>query len=587
MSLFDPQGFLAPILVHGRILMQDMWRSCIDWDEEIGELEFRKWKQWVEMLAYVYKLSIPRWYFHGAPSTSLGDIQLHIFTDASEQAYGCVGRFVRNCQRKKNNKPIYTLRATEAQKRLIRRNMVSTIVPIMTEEYEQAEILLFRIAQKDHYLNELKILKRSEEAKKHFIEHTSPIYNADPFLDEDGVIRMNGRTAKATHVPYDTRFPVILPNQHAITTLLLRNYHERYGHANRETVVNEVRQRFYIPFLRSSIDKITKSCQHCKTRKCQPRYPRMANLPEQRLTPFVHPFGNVGIDYLGPIDVINARRVEKRYVAVFTCLVTRAVHLEVAHSLSTEACIMAIRRFVCRRGPPVEIFSDNGTNFQGASNELKKQIADIQIDCATTFTDSHTKWNFNPPSAPHMGGVWERMVRSVKEGLQALNDGRKLNDEILTTVLLEVENLINSRPLTYMPQNSSDNVALTPNHFLIGSSAGKKDRMGPLPDPAEVLRNTYKRSTQLAERMWNRWLKKYLPTLNQRTKWIKHSCQLRVGDLVFIAEGPRKAWMRAIVEEVFPASDGTIRQAVVRTAQGKYLKRPVVKLAVLETDLDH
>uniref|UniRef100_A0A182NAH7 DUF5641 domain-containing protein n=1 Tax=Anopheles dirus TaxID=7168 RepID=A0A182NAH7_9DIPT len=164
---------------------------------------------------------------------------------------------------------------------------------------------------------------------------------------------------------------------------------------------------------------------------------------------------------------------------------------------------MDIRRFVCRRGSPVEIFSDNGTNFQGAN-------------CATIFTDSHTKWN--PHLRPLMGGVWERMVR-VKVGLQALNDGRKLNDEILTTVQLEAEICINSGPLTYMPQNSSEKETLTPNHFLIGSSAGKKDRMGPPLDPVEALRNTYKRSMQLAKRMWDRWFKEYLPTLNQRTKW--------------------------------------------------------------------
>uniref|UniRef100_A0A0E4C795 Integrase catalytic domain-containing protein n=1 Tax=Anopheles gambiae TaxID=7165 RepID=A0A0E4C795_ANOGA len=129
----------------------------------------------------------------------------------------------------------------------------------------------------------------------------------------------------------------------------------------------------------------------------------MAPLPEQRLTPFLRPFTNVGVDYLGPIDIINARRHEKRYVAVFTCLVTRAVHLEVAYSLSTESCIMAIKRFVCRRGPPADIYSDNGTNFQGASNELKRQMKELNLTCAATFTDTHTKWIFNPPSAPHLG----------------------------------------------------------------------------------------------------------------------------------------------------------------------------------------
>ena len=129
---------------------------------------------------------------------------------------------------------------------------------------------------------------------------------------------------------------MILPSQHTITSLLLGHYHERHAHANRETVVNEIRQRFYIPFLRAAVDRAMKSCRHCKVKKCKAQNPRMAQLPEQRLTPFLRPFTNVGVDYLGPIDVTNARRNEKRYVAVFTCLTTRAVHLEVAHSLSTS-----------------------------------------------------------------------------------------------------------------------------------------------------------------------------------------------------------------------------------------------------------
>ena len=259
-------------------------------------------------------------------------------------------------------------------------------------------------------------------------------------------------------------------------------------------------------------------------------------------------------------------------------------HDTTAHSLSTESCIMAIRRFVSRRGPPTEIFSDNGTNFQGASNELKKQMMNVNLTCATTFTDAHTKWNFNPPSAPHMGGVWERLVRSVKEGLIALDDGRRLNDELLLTVLTDVEHLINSRPLTNMPQESADREALTPNHFILGSSAGTKEKLRTIPDLA--LRSSYQRMIILSEAMWNRWLKEYIPTLNRRTKWLKPCKQHQIGDICFITEGPRKEWLRAIVEETFPGKDGIVRQALVRTATGKMLKRPTVKLAVIDVEVD-
>uniref|UniRef100_A0A182NQB9 Integrase zinc-binding domain-containing protein n=1 Tax=Anopheles dirus TaxID=7168 RepID=A0A182NQB9_9DIPT len=354
------------------------------------------------------------------------------------------------------------------------------------------------------------------------------------------------------------------------------DYHHRFGHANRETVVNELRQRFFIKHLRAYVFSVMKDCQTCKIRKCQPVSPRMAPLPEARLTPHIRPFSTVGIDYLGPLEVVNARRKEKRYVAVFTCLVTRALHLEVAHGLSTEACIMAIRRFRYTRT----------TNFIGANNELRKQIAANHYSSADSFTDTHTTWRFNPPSAPHMGGVWERMVRSVKEAMNAFNDGGRLNDEILLTALADSESLINSRPLTYMPHASSDSEALTPNHFILGSSTEKKEQVRVLPHPAEALRNSYKRATELTDHFWDRLLKEYVPTLHRRSKWVDEGQQLEIRSLVFITEGAREEWLRAKVEEIFPGSDGRIRQAIVRTAHGKRLKRPVVKLAKIEAEID-
>lgn len=269
-------------------------------------------------------------------------------------------------------------------------------------------------------------------------------------------------------------------------------------------------------------------------------------------------------------------------MAVFTCLVTRAVHLEVAHNLSTDSCVMAIRRFVRRRGPPIEIFSDNGTNFVGANNELVKQIKTINSECAETFTDARTKWSINPPSAPHMGGVWERMVRSVKEAIRALDDGRKLNDEILMTVLAEAEGFINSRPLTYMPQESADSEAITPNHFLLGNSSGAQDPLRTPVDLAATLRSSYQRSQFLSDAIWKRWLKEYFPTLNKRSKWFSDGKPVQVGDLVYVAEGSRRTWMRGKVMQVITGKDGRVRQAIIRTAGDKELKRPVAKLAVME-----
>ncbi|XP_055589749.1 uncharacterized protein LOC129741947 [Uranotaenia lowii] len=474
-------------------------------------------------------------------------------------------RFISNCRRRKKALPIETVPSVENVKRYVMRTIPNIETPLKQSEYQSAENILWRLAQSEHYPDEVKVLiSNRERALKDLIkiEKSSSLYQLSPFADEFGVIRVEGRTVNAQYASFDSRFPVILPREHLVTQRLLEHYHRIFGHANRETIVNELRQRFQIANLRSAVNEVSKSCQVCKIKKCKPHPPRMAPLPEQRLTPYTRPFAYTGVDYLGPLEVTVGRRKEKRYVAVFTCLVVRAVHLELAYSLTTDSCIMAIRRFVRRRGPPRQIFSDNGTNFVGADRELKRQIKRINVDCSDTFTNARTSWLFNPPSAPHMGGVWERMVRSVKESMRALDDGRKLNDEILLTVLAETEAFINSRPLTYMPQSSADYEALTPNHFL-GNSTGDQD---PMRDPislSQALQSSYLRSQYLADATWDRWLKEYFPNMNKRSKLC------------------RRTWIRGRIVELIPNKDGRIRRVAVQTASGR-LERPVAKLAVME-----
>lgn len=375
------------------------------------------------------------------------------------------------------------------------------------------------------------------------------------------------------------RFPIILPRGHLITLRLIDHYHRQLGHGHRESVVAELMQRFCIPKIRAEVSKVMRNCVWCKVYKCKPMAPRMAPLPVQRVTPFLRPFTYTGVDFFGPISVSVGRRSEKRWVALFTCLATRAVHLEIARSLSSASCLMAIRRFVCRRGFPIEFFSNNGTNFVGASKEIYKAISE---ECSENLTNARTRWNFNPPAAPHMGGVWERLVRSVKEALKELEDGRSLSDEVLETVLVEAEGMINSRPLTFVSKNNAESEALTPNHFLLGyPSCGREMRL-PSGNEAKALRDQYERSQVLAEKLWSRWVREYLPTINLRSKWQEERGTVNVGTLVYMAdEDNRKNWIRGVVDETIKGVDGRIRQVVVR-AGGKLYKRAVAKVAVPE-----
>lgn len=236
------------------------------------------------------------------------------------------------------------------------------------EELVRAENYLIRMVQWQTYPEEMVTLSCSERGsceKQQMVERRSVLYQLCPFLDENGVLRVDGRIGAALHTKADTKFPIILPRKHRVTHLIIENYHQSLRHCNGETVVNEVRQQFHIQQLRAVVKKVAQGCQWCKIRKAKPHIPRMAPLPVARLAAFTRPFTYVGLDFFGPLQVKVGRSSVKRWIALFTCLTIRTVHLEIAFNMSTESCILCVRRFVCRRGSPTEIYSDNGTNFVG------------------------------------------------------------------------------------------------------------------------------------------------------------------------------------------------------------------------------
>ncbi|XP_055622958.1 uncharacterized protein LOC129766451 [Toxorhynchites rutilus septentrionalis] len=455
------------------------------------------------------------------------------------------------------------------------------------EEIRGAEEVLWKIAQSDEFFEETKLLKETQvppHAVHCVVTKSSPIYRAWPFLDDRGVLRMRGRIGATKFASYEAKYQVILPRKHPITFLITDWYHRRFRHGNKESIVNEMRQRFEISKLRTLVKKVMARCVWCHVMKTKPKSPPMASLPDARVSTFVRPFTFVGLDYFGPVFVRVGRNQAKRWVALFTCLTIRAVHLEVVHTLSTESCIMAVKRFVARRGSPAVFYTDNATCFHCADKELQSQVDIRNRALASTFTSSQTSWKFIPPAAPHMGGAWERLVRSVKIAVGTIIDApRKPDDETLETVLYDAEAMINSRPLTYIPLEDADQEALTPNHFLLGSSSGIKI------EPVEtgnrsILRSSWKLAQHITDEFWRRWVKEYLPVITRRCKWFEETKNIGVEDLVLVVNGTgRNQWIRGRVEQVFSGRDGRVRQAMIRTATG-VLRRPVVKLAILDVE---
>uniref|UniRef100_A0A0K8WD06 Pro-Pol polyprotein n=1 Tax=Bactrocera latifrons TaxID=174628 RepID=A0A0K8WD06_BACLA len=355
-------------------------------------------------------------------------------------------------------------------------------------------------------------------------------------------------------------------------------------HQNTEATIGDIRRNYWVPRLRSVLRNVIASCNVYRLNKATPSAPWMGPLPSDRLTPYVRPFSYTGLDYFGPVTLTVRRSTEKRWVALFTCLTVRAVHLELAHDLSTDSCIIALRNFVNRRGAPKRIRSDNGKNFVGADREAKR-FAEV-FDCGrlqSELSQKNVQWVFNSPFNPSEGGASERMVQCVK---RVLRHTLKEREHILISFLIEAENVVNSRPLTHMPITADQEQPLTPNDFILGAD---KTPQTPKADTdlgnTCMLRKQWRVARQLRDHFWKRWITEYLPTLTRRVKWCHRTKPLKEGELVSICypNVPRREWCRGRVEKVYPGTDGEVRRADVRTSTG-IKQRAVSKLAILDID---
>jgi len=466
-------------------------------------------------------------------------------------------RFVENCHATKGNRKSGELQA---------------------DELNSAETVLIRRAQQESFPLEWKNLKNGNPG----VPKDSDIYTLSPYMDSEDILRIRGRVEHSKMLSEETRRPIILDRKHPYTVLVLKFYHEQAGHNGHEKVVNEVRQKFWIPHIRAAVRSTWSSCQECKNKRVKPIVTEMGALPECRLDGRLPPFTHCGLDYFGPLEVTIGRRREKRYGALFTCMVTRAIHVEIAHSMSTDSAIMAIRRMIARRGAPSHIYCDNGTNFRGAEREIRESIAAMDQDrILRAMSIVGVQWHFNPPASPHMGGAWERMVRSVKTALYATLKEKAPREETLATLMAEAEFTVNSRPLTHVSIDKDDPEALTPNHFLTGGS--RPSMMGEFSDADLNLRKQWRLSQRLSDKFWRRWLREYLPSLTRRSKWHKTEGEVRLGSIVVVADPnlPRNTWPLGIIEELFPGKDGKSRVVAVRTSTGVY-RRPMGKICLLD-----
>ncbi|XP_070854642.1 uncharacterized protein [Drosophila suzukii] len=354
-------------------------------------------------------------------------------------------RFARWCRKQRSEIEEYGLTATEC---------------------EAAENLLVRQAQLESLSDEM----RSAECGKN-VASSSEMRGLTPYVDEHGVLRVYGRVDAVLCMPYSARRPVILSHRHSLTNLIVRHFHAQMKHQNVDATIAQIRTRFWVTKMRRVLKEVISSCNECKLQRTRPMPQIMGPLPEDRLEAGGWPFKYTGFDYFGP--------------------------LRLAHDLLTDSCIIAIRNFVCRRGPVHRLRSDNGKNFVGADREAKRQRRSMGADGAVRQTSA----------APYPEGSRD-----------------------------DAENVVNSRPLTHLPVDADQEALLTPNDLLKGAATlpNTPGLDAELPKEGST-RKQWRIARMLRSRFWRRWVLEYLPTLVHRENWCRRTDPIRQGDT-------RKQW---------------------------------------------
>jgi hypothetical protein len=720
--LYDPLGFVAPFTMSLKILFQQVWTLGLDWDDELPEEIQNKFTGWIRGLDELRSLKIPRRYFQNGWNFSQDAVELHVYSDASEQGYGCVVYlkkgdevtlvmskarvaplkrvtlprlellgcltaarlvvFVRDSLRLPVDIPISCWsdstvalswirgdpsrwkqfvgnRVREIQDLvppsvwshcpgkdnpadLLTRGMKAsdlvtsemwlcgpkwlatgdfplapvlnledcteettvllTVPPIVVtpvlpfrrwssftktirvvgwlrrfvhncgnrkklqgdlsyEEMSSAKLVVFSEIQKGAYLTEIERLKSGKDVGKR-----SSLRSLAPFLDDQGLLRTSSRLMM-TDLSYEERHPIILPKCYT-SMLLVRHLHVLMHHPGVNSLVTSIRDSYHCVGARQMAKSVVKFCVSCRRQDSKSCNTVGAPLPADRVKP-ASPFGVVGIDFAGPLYCIDVPK-RKFYICLFTCMVVRAVHLELTDSLSLESFLLAFKRFVSRRGLPSVIWSDNALTFTSANQRLLNMYA-----------PNGPEWKFIVPRSPWWGGAWERLVRSTKSSLRKTLGTKVLTHMELNTLLCEVEATINSRPLTFVGDDSPQ--PLSPSHFLINRRyLYQPTTESPINDRDTLLERDKVRMNIL-NKFWQIWQRDYLRNLPVTVDKFYNRGALKVGDIVLIREDniPRLTWPMGKVIKLYKSQDNVPRSALLKTSTGER-SRPIQRLHSLE-----
>ena len=453
------------------------------------------------------------------------------------------------------------------------------------DELKSAEVFWIKHSQKVKFP-----LEYDRLSKGLALPTKSHIIKLNPYFDlKLSCIRVGGRLKNSLLLP-DHKNPFIISSRSHFSELIIQDRHRNVLHAGTQLILALIRKSYWIINGRRAVKSFISKCIPCIRYRAATLTQQMEDLPAPRVIPS-YPFLHVGLDYAGPIKFKvspgRGRKSMPGYIAVFVCFATKAINLELVSSYDSKGFIQAFKRFVSRRGLCAHIYSDCGTNFVGASAIFKEMFSKRSSNVKEIIKqlgNQGIEWHFNPPAAPHFGGLWESAVRSTKYHLKRVIGDTILTFEEMTTLLCSIEACLNSRPLCPLTDDPTDVNALTPAHFLIGRT------LLSLPEETTEYINVnrierWKLTTKIRDDFWKIWRNQYLSNLQTRSKWSQRVSNVKEGALVLVKHENTSAahWPLARIIKIHPGSDGIVRAVTLKTATSQ-LQRPIVKLIPLPVD---
>ena len=460
---------------------------------------------------------------------------------------------------------------------------------LTSAELQLAKFRWILAEQQNHYTDVRTALR--DKKKRELIKRL------DLFVTDNDIIRCGGRL-KYADLKEDTKHPALLHKNSKVTRLIIQHAHVSAFHVGVNHTLSRLREEFWLPKGRNAVKSIVHQCIVCTRAEGGPfASPPMPPLPAERVNQSPS-FTFCGVDYFGPMFVkVEAGENKKVWVLLFTCLATRAIHLELVADMSTEQFLLAFRRFVARRGCPSRIWSDNAPQFKHADKTLRevwKSIADDE-DVQSFIATKGVQWTFIVEHAPWMGGYYERLIGIVKQALRKSLGKNRLTSNQLATLLCEVEAVINTRPLLYLDDEfRGQGGPLTPAHFLTLRSFIVFPHVDYDNDDPDIcittfLSRSWKQGQHLLQQFWSVFKSEYLHSLRDRPvsfplRGGQVSAQPSVDSVVLIKDddSPRGTWKMGRILRLHPGTDGVARSATIVLPSHKEIKRPISLLYPLE-----